>query len=355
MYARFFRWASDRVDENGVVALITNRSFIDGRTFDGFRKTVAEEFNDIYLIDLGGDVRADPRLSGTKHNVFGIQTGVAISLMVKRAKAKGCRIRYACRPQLETGDEKLGFLNGAKLETMTFQEIAPNARHDGLDLTSNDFDTLTPIADRDTKLAKAVLKEHAIFKLFSLGVVTNRDEWIYDETRENLLKKINFFAETFATEQRRWVEAGRPKEISDFVDRSIKWTSELETHLKNRTTLCIVKQNVVESMYRPFTKRFTYFAPVIKHRHYQNFSLFPDAAHPNVGLVFGFEKRTDFAVIGVAHVPNKDMFLPCSAKIVCQWRDDNNKQRIDNMTDWALKRFQAHLRSQWQPVEGGYQ
>jgi len=54
---------------------------------------VADEFNDIYVVDLGGDVRADPRLSGTKHNVFGIQTGVAVSFLVKRAKAKGCRIR----------------------------------------------------------------------------------------------------------------------------------------------------------------------------------------------------------------------------------------------------------------------
>ena len=86
MYARFFRWASDRVDENGIIAFVTNRSFIDSRTFDGFRKIVGQEFNDIYVVDLGGDVRADPRLSGTKNNVFGIQTGVAISFLVKRAR-----------------------------------------------------------------------------------------------------------------------------------------------------------------------------------------------------------------------------------------------------------------------------
>ena len=72
MYARFFRWASDRLDENGVLAFVTNRSFIESRTFDGFRKTVAQEFADIYVVDLGGDVRANPKLSGTKHNVFGI-------------------------------------------------------------------------------------------------------------------------------------------------------------------------------------------------------------------------------------------------------------------------------------------
>src|ERR1035438_5754261 len=68
MYSRFFRWASDRLDENGVLALITNRSFIDSRTFDGFRAAVAEEFSEIRIVDLGGDVRANPQLNGGTHN-----------------------------------------------------------------------------------------------------------------------------------------------------------------------------------------------------------------------------------------------------------------------------------------------
>ena len=79
MYSRFFRWASDRMHDDGVLAFITNRSFLDARTFDGFRKVVAQEFAEIRVFDLGGDVRANPKLSGTTHNVFGIQTGVAIS------------------------------------------------------------------------------------------------------------------------------------------------------------------------------------------------------------------------------------------------------------------------------------
>lgn len=114
MYARFFRWASDRLDDNGILAFVTNRSFIDARTFDGFRKTVAQEFSDIYVVDLGGDVRANPKLSGTRHNVFGIQTGVAISFMVKRqrpAHDQGpARVWYVRRPELETAEDKLAWL-----------------------------------------------------------------------------------------------------------------------------------------------------------------------------------------------------------------------------------------------------
>jgi predicted helicase len=83
MYARFYRWSMDRIDKNGVLAFVTNRSFIDSRTFDGFRKVVEDEFDYVYIVDLRSDVRANPKIAGTTHNVFGIQTGVAIMFLVK--------------------------------------------------------------------------------------------------------------------------------------------------------------------------------------------------------------------------------------------------------------------------------
>lgn len=90
MYARFFRWASDRInrENGGILAFITNRSFIESRTFDGFRKSVAKEFDHIYVVDTRSDVRANPKISGTGHNVFGIQTGVAVVFMVKEKMKK---------------------------------------------------------------------------------------------------------------------------------------------------------------------------------------------------------------------------------------------------------------------------
>jgi predicted helicase len=108
MYTRFVRWASDRIVDQGIVAFIMNRSFIDASGFDGFRKVVADEFSHIYVVDLGGDVRANPKLSGPKHNVFAIQTGVAIAFLVKKASHKGqAQIFYTRRPEMETAIEKL--------------------------------------------------------------------------------------------------------------------------------------------------------------------------------------------------------------------------------------------------------
>ena len=70
MYKRFIRWASDRLADNGVIAFITNRAYLDTRQDDGFRKVAAEEFTDIYVLDLGSDVRRNPKISGTTHNVL---------------------------------------------------------------------------------------------------------------------------------------------------------------------------------------------------------------------------------------------------------------------------------------------
>ncbi len=169
MYARFFRWASNRLSENGILAFITNSSFLEARTFDGFRKVVAEEFNDIYVVDLGGDVRKNPKLSGTKNNVFGIQTGVAISFMVKRQDATSCKIHYVRRPEMEIAADKLAFLRTSQLKEIDFDRIMPDKNHNWLNIADNDFDELVPLANKETKLAKSQKDEKAVFKLLFFG------------------------------------------------------------------------------------------------------------------------------------------------------------------------------------------
>ncbi len=83
-YVKTIRWASSRIGEEGVVALVTNNSFLDGEAFDGMRKHLADDFDAIYILDLSGNVRKNPKLSGTTHNVFGIQVGVSINFFIKR-------------------------------------------------------------------------------------------------------------------------------------------------------------------------------------------------------------------------------------------------------------------------------
>jgi predicted helicase len=86
-YVKAFRWASDRIGDEGIVALVSNNSFIESLAFDGMRQHLEQDFDEIYVLDLGGNVRKNPKLSGTTHNVFGIQVGVSINIFVRKRAA----------------------------------------------------------------------------------------------------------------------------------------------------------------------------------------------------------------------------------------------------------------------------
>ena len=126
MYARFYRWAMDRIDENGVIAFVTNRSLIDSRTFDGFRKSIEDDFDFAYIIDTRSDVRANPKIAGTSHNVFGIQTGVAVMFLVKKVgKEKcSCRIHYVTMDDFWRKEEKLDWFADNPLSSIAFEPIS---------------------------------------------------------------------------------------------------------------------------------------------------------------------------------------------------------------------------------------
>jgi predicted helicase len=87
-YIKAIRWASDRIGAEGIVAFVTNNSFVDNLAFDGVRQNLARDFDEVYVFDMGGNVRKNPKLSGTTHNVFGIQVGVSINIFVRKGKAE---------------------------------------------------------------------------------------------------------------------------------------------------------------------------------------------------------------------------------------------------------------------------
>jgi predicted helicase len=254
MYARFFRWASDRVDENGIIAFITNRSFIDSRTFDGFRETISNEFSEIYIIDLGGDVRADPRLSGTKHNVFGIQTGVAISFLIKRSGNRGFRIHYARRPQLETRDEKLSFLSSSKLSTIHFEELTPSPQNDWLNIGNDEFQHFLPIAERKSEGRTDSQRVQAIFGQIAPGILTGRDEWVFDYDRVALIAKIKFFIEHYNKNARN-VAGVKKADLNELLDYEIKWSETIKNLMVQGKSLRFDALKIVDHQYRPFSKR----------------------------------------------------------------------------------------------------
>jgi predicted helicase len=347
MYSRFFRWASDRLSKNGVLAMITNRSLIDARTYDGFRKTVSGEFNEIYIVDLGGDVRKNPKLSGTKHNVFGIQTGVCISFMIKNEslKSQPCKISYCARPELETAKEKLNFLKENHLKSLNFTHIVPDIKHNWLNITDNDFEKLIPVTDKNTKFSDRKTDETAVFKLYSLGVVTNRDDWVYDFDKDVLKKKINYLIDFYEKERKRWnsykmecINENEMKPVNDFIDYTIKWTRAVKNDLSKNVEYQYNKNDLIQSMYRPFVKMNLYFNKHLNEMQYQMPHIFKDNKDNKVICVNIGNK--DFNILAVNYLP--DIHFNGDSQCLPLYTYNEDGERMDNITDWGLKQFREH-------------
>ncbi|HSV69126.1 MAG TPA: type ISP restriction/modification enzyme [Methylibium sp.] len=337
MYARFFRWASDRLAADGVLAFVTSR------TFDGFRKTVAQEFAEAYVVDLGGDVRANPKLSGTKHNVFGIQTGVAISFFIKRHAAAGktkkdkapCRVFYARRPELETAEEKLAWLGSARAAELAFEEVRPDGKGNWLNLTSNDFDELMP-------LVESAAKAHAVFALTTNGVNTARDDWVYDFDPKALQKRMAFAVDEFNKEHMR-VRGIKLKELDrEALSKRLKWSEGLINNVVRQQAPPVADGPIVSAHYRPFVSMRYYGEPT-----------FSDRLTEKHADLFGKNLTAVNQCVAISAPGNAATFRLLASSVLCDWHFMGDTRlyalyryqdgiRLDNITDWALKQFQQH-------------
>ncbi|MBD2622463.1 N-6 DNA methylase [Microcystis flos-aquae FACHB-1344] len=330
MYTRFIRWASDRLNKNGIIAFITNSSFIDALAYDGFRKVVENEFSEIYIIDLGGNVRKNPKLSGTTHNVFGIQTGVAISLMVKRESNNlPCRILYTRRPELDTAAQKLEFLSSTKLNQLDFEHIIPDKKHNWLNQSDNDFYQLLPLIDKDVKSGKS---EKAVFKLFSRGIGTYRDEWVYDFSRDTLEAKMRFFVDVY---QRTFKD-------ENYQERNqIKWDGDLTQYLSRKIFKKFDNESILISIYRPYIKQWLYFDKHFNGRTYQWYDILNAEDIENKYIAFlALGNSKPFHCLSSNSII--DLHLTGDSQCLPLYYYEKEGNRIDNITDWGLQQFQKH-------------
>ena len=330
MYKRFLRWASDRLEDDGVVGFITNRAYLETRQDDGFRQVAAQEFTDIYVLDLGSDVRKNPKISGTTHNVFGIQTGVAIGFFVrKKAKLGDCSIHYACRKDEELATDKLAFLQSATMDSIDFDPIVPDANSYWLNQSDNGFGVLLPLGNRETKFGKSAAAESAVFRLFTNAIKSNRDDWVYDFDVGGLRSKILFFADTY----NGLLESGE-----NFPDSVIKWSSTLRDRFRRGERLVYNDGNRIKSLYRPFVAKW-HFADLslndrLTRNHHEMFGV--NLNLPNQVINFCVNGKA-FYVLGTDgpadfHFTGDTQCLP-----FYRYTDEGN--RVLNITERGLCRF----------------
>lgn len=335
MYARFFRWASDRIVENGIVALITNRSFIDAKNFDGFRKVVARDFAEGWIIDLGGDYKRKDQGGGG--NVFGIGTGVAISFWVKQSSASGrCRIRYLSVPP-GSGEDKLAWLSQQKLGELRLEDISPSPSGNWLNHTDAFPRDYLLVADKSMKTSEIPNPSGAIFRSFSLGVVTNRDDWVYGVERIALADKVEYLIASYER-IRTASQTGH-----DFIDAgAIKWTRAVKADLARKRKYQFDENNIRLSYYRPFSKKWLYSSKELNEMRYLTPQYFGDRSpRPNSALTFtdpGSQK--EFTSLAVDALPDLHLVgAAAGTEVLPRYRYDANGICLDNITDWAVKQF----------------
>jgi predicted helicase len=353
MYVKFFRWATDRLQgRDGIVCFVTNNSFVDQIAFDGMRQHMLKDFTRIYHLDLHGNVRQNPKISGTKHNVFGIQVGVGITIAVRSAQHSESALYYSRVPEDWTKVEKLNDLQKhGKLTGVDWQQMMPDAKNtwitDGL---QPEFATFLPIGNRETKSARInPLEIKTLFKLYSQGIQTARDDWMYDFNRGRLASKASGMIETYNAELARWIRAGMPKDVDSFVmndETKIKWSSRLKECLARKTEAKYAETSIRTALYRPFTHRWLYFDNIMTHRQGMFPKIFPtpiSEQENTVLIVSDVAHRASFSVLATNIIP--DIHLLASVDVYqCfpyyTYSEDGSNRR-ENITDWALGQFRA--------------
>ena len=345
MYARFLRWASDRIDKNGIIAFITNRSFINSRTFDGFRKTVQQEFDYIYIVDLNGDLRAGKKEASG--NVFGIKIGVSIVFMLKKnffdlqgktVQKEAAKISYTSVFRFGTAKEKLNYLGTTKFREIPFETIRPDKDFNWIEIAENDFLSLIQVADKPGSK-----NENTIFRLFTNGVVSNRDRWVYDIDKSNLIGKIKFFIQTY----NRLIDEHlkhKGENEKQYWDNTLKWSRDLKLKFQRHRKITFAKRKIIRTYFRPFTEMYHFADKILNDRlsqlHYE--LLGDDLDLENKVIIYSFGKREVFAVLATKCLPNLDVFMPNATHCLALYRYDKDGNRHDNITDWSLRQFTEH-------------
>ncbi|HNH08843.1 MAG TPA: Eco57I restriction-modification methylase domain-containing protein [Leptospiraceae bacterium] len=342
MYSRFFRWAMDRLSENGIISFVANRSFIDSRTFDGFRKYIQDNFDFAYIIDTKSDVRANPKISGTAHNVFGIQTGIAILFLIRKKqdgkRKHQCRIHYVSLDEYWLKEKKLLWLATNHFRDIHFEQIKPDKNNNWINIADNDFERLIPVCDKEVKQGK---EQKAIFRLFSLGVVTNRDDWVYDNSMTALSDKVKFLINIYNKDLEKL--SGKNKiEIKDGIDYSIKWTRAVKNDLAKGKKYIFEKKKIIKSLYRPFVKKFIYFSKELNEMQYLNPVFFGERGTLSNELININVNGKDVSFFSSKFL--SDLHFLGDSQCLPLYTYDSEGNRQENITDLALEKFQDHYK-----------
>jgi predicted helicase len=354
MYVKFFRWATDRLNgRDGIVAFVSNNSFVDQIAFDGMRKHFLDDFARVYHVHLEGNVRQNPKLSGTMYNVFGIQVGVGITIAVHSRSHRKRRLLFRRVEKTLRREKKLAWLaQHGDVTGVKWQRLKPDGRHTWLVAANGtEFAALVPLGTKQAK-ADSTAPAHAVFGVYSVGIKTNRDDVVYDFHRPRLAQRIQQVVDDYNSEVDRYRRACRKADPDEFVRyEHIKWSESLKANMRRGRYATYHEGGVRSALYRPFTKRHVFFDNVLNERRYQFTQIFPVATTEGENILIsvsdiayrakGFSALVSDGLVDIHLCASLDAHQ-CFPFYVY---DENGTNRRENVTDWALKHFREHYRS----------
>ncbi len=282
-------------------------------------------------------MRRNPKISGTTHNVFGIQTGVAIGFFVRDKSKQGeCRVHYSSRDDSERATETLTYLRRAILEDIDFDRIAPDESGEWLNRSAQRFRfrQLMSLINRRVKSAGDGGGQGTAFRMFANAAKSNRDDWVYDFSVNTLRDKALFFADSY-------------NEALDKGDTTynpvIKWSRDLRNEFQRGRRITYSEAHRIQSLFRPF---------VVKH-HFADFTM-NDVLTRNHYEIFGPDLKQLNKVINVC-VNGKDSYVLASDRLVDYHFTGDTQclplycyteegERVTNITEWGMKQINEHYR-----------
>ena len=342
-YIRAFRWASDRIGEKGIISFVTNGGWLRSGSGDGFRKCLVDEFNSIYVFDLRGNQRTQgeqSRKEGGKIFGSGSRAPVAITLLIKNPTSdeKGV-IHYHDIGDYLSREDKLAII-GASIagERFTWDIISPDRHGDWLDQRDDGWYKFAPVGI-DNKITSS---KHGIFSIFSLGVSTNRDAWVYNYSSELLINNVTSLIKSLSEEQKHYAiaENARVKDVVNMDPKRISWSSKLLKVVEQQKRILFSNSCIRPAYYRPFCKQYLYYDSSINERPGQHSILFPGLASKNLMITLSGSKGLSVLMSdGIAdlHYVGDTQCFPL------YWYEKPESGRMirhDAITDEALEVFQ---------------
>ena len=346
-YIRAIRWASDKIKSSpkgGIVSFVTNASFIDANSMDGLRHHLEKDFTSLYVFNLRGDQRTKgerSRKEGGKIFGAGSRLPIAISFLVKNPQKKKCTIQYYDIGDYLNQKQKLWTIKNFKsvFGINQWQKIIPDRHNDWINQRDEKYEAFFSMGSKDDK-------NKNIFQIYSSGVKTNRDAWVYNFDKENLIYNVKRTIDFYNQELKRLDKEGLKTDIHDFVDSDpakISWSDDMKQDLINKKTCYYEKSCFKNSMYRPFCKMNLYHNRRLNNSVHQTYRSYPFPEVENLAICTSGKSAKRFSVLMTNVIPNLH-FLDTSQHFprYTFQEEFGEMKKVDNISKSVVKKFREH-------------